>query len=97
MVLNFHQPKKMNKENAHQYLPLIQSLAEGKTIQVQCTTGQWIDCAEIEYYYSPERYRIKPEPREWSIRRESETLFTTGFCDPDFPIGQAIRVREILD
>lgn len=48
----------MNKDNAAQYLPLAQALAEGKTVQFyDYDSGQWKDS-----------YRIKPEPRElWLV------------------------------
>lgn len=54
----------MNKENAAQYLPLVQALADGKTIQVNHAFGEWIDCFEVKLAGEPENYRIKPEPRK---------------------------------
>lgn len=59
----------MNKDNAKDYLPLVQALAEGKVIQVKCVNG-WEDVtAELSLCFAPDQYRIKPEPRElWANR-----------------------------
>ncbi len=55
----------MNKDNAKDYLPLVQALAEGKTIQLKAF-GQWIDLENPDFVYSLKHYRIKPEPKkEW--------------------------------
>lgn len=58
----------MNSENAKDYLPLVQALADGRVIQVNVTYGsapeKWIDSEDIEFYHPASSYRIKPEPRE---------------------------------
>lgn len=51
----------MNKDNAAEYLPLVQALAEGKTIQF-FTDGKWCDSPSCQFAYGVDRYRIKPEP-----------------------------------
>jgi hypothetical protein len=56
----------MNKENAHLYLPLVQALADGKTIQVK-HNGIWNDCVRVDFNAEPKYYRIKPEPRTWKV------------------------------
>lgn len=53
----------MNREQAKELLPIIQAFAEGKTIQVRedidwCYLGN-----ETDFDLSPQRYRIKPEPK----------------------------------
>lgn len=53
----------MNKENAKDYLPLVQALAEGKAIQVRGSNG-WNELANYDFTSPPDHYRIKPEPRE---------------------------------
>ena len=58
----------MNKSNAHLFLPLVQALAEGKTIQVKLDTGEWLDAIAPAFNHSPEYYRIKPEPVfDWAV------------------------------
>lgn len=52
----------MNKENAHLYLPLVQALADGKTIQIKVTHEAWGDRPECKFSSPPDEYRIKPEP-----------------------------------
>lgn len=53
----------MNREQAKELLPIIQAFAEGKTIQVQedinwCYLGN-----NADFNLSPQRYRIKREPK----------------------------------
>ena len=53
----------MNRQQAKELLPIIQAFAEGKTIQVRedidwCYLGN-----EADFNLSPQRYRIKPEPK----------------------------------
>jgi hypothetical protein len=56
----------MNKHNAHLYLPLVQALAEGKTIQVQdLFDSQWDDDYDFDFSLEPDCYRVKP----WSLSR----------------------------
>lgn len=53
----------MNRQQAKDLLPIIQAFAEGKTIQVQedidwCYLGN-----NADFNLSPQRYRIKTEPK----------------------------------
>lgn len=58
----------MNASNAKDYLPLVQALAEGKTIQVM-DLGDWIDLQYVTFERRASSYRIKPEPREkWFVQ-----------------------------
>ena len=68
----------MTKENAHLYLPLIQALAEGKTIEYG-SGSIWGQVNEPEFIYPPQYYRIKPEPAMVPLGPE------------DVPPGSAIR------
>ena len=52
----------MTREEAKELLPIIQAYAEGKTIQF-FDGGKWYDVYETDFYQSPEKYRIKPEPK----------------------------------
>ncbi len=49
----------MNSSNAHLYLPLVQALADGKTIQIQIG-DQWQDREDVNFGVNPNAYRIKP-------------------------------------
>lgn len=60
----------MNKKNAHLFLPLVQALTDGKTIQH--AGANWEDIEELEFseYDKPKDFRIKPEePRTFTILR----------------------------
>ena len=62
----------MNKTNAHLYLPLVQALAEGKTIEKKLREDLWAPISEIEFLSGSENYRIKPEPKTaWYLVAES--------------------------
>lgn len=69
----------MNQEQAKAWLPLIQAVAEGKTLQrkifndVGIHVGEWVDCtrhlfAVIQAGVSVNDVRIKPEPKKQSYR-----------------------------
>jgi len=63
----------MTKENAAQYLPLVQALAEGKVIEFKDHDGDWGEIEDVSFDDRIDRYRIKPEPREWWL-----VLYTTS-------------------
>lgn len=68
----------INKTNARLFIPLIEAMAEGKTIQHMDCTGHWMDLDEVGYTKSPYRYRIKPEPRVFWILHDKNGMFI--FC-----------------
>ena len=68
----------MNKENAHLYLPLVQALAEGKTIQ-HGSESIWGEVKDPNFINPPQYYRVKPEPVMVPLGPE------------DVPPGSAIR------
>lgn len=68
----------MNKENAHLYLPFVQALAEGKTIQYG-SESIWGEVKDPNFLSSPHYYRIKPAPVMVPLGPE------------DVPPGSAIR------
>ena len=52
----------MNKNNAKEFLPLVQALIDGKTIQYYShRAAQWKDMTAVNFIYERARYRIKPE------------------------------------
>lgn len=56
----------ITKDNAKQWLPLVQAMAEGKTIQVRGDLGGWFDVVSgclTDLRDGVARYRIKPEPK----------------------------------
>jgi hypothetical protein len=53
----------MNKDNAKDYLPLVQALADGKVIQI-FDSGKWHDIDNPSFIGPSVCHRIKPEPKE---------------------------------
>jgi len=54
----------MDKNNAKDYLPFVQALADGKTIQ-HLSDGEWIDLSQVLFCNEDaSEYRIKPEPKK---------------------------------
>lgn len=53
----------MTKHDAHLYLPLIEALSKGKTIQVNIKK-EWHDVPDVVFDRLPHSYRVKPEPFE---------------------------------
>lgn len=54
----------MNKNNAAEFLPLVQALADGKVIQIRRLNGSWVDMKnDVTFgFYQPSCYRVKPDP-----------------------------------
>lgn len=77
----------MNKDNAKDYLPLVQALADGKTIQCKNYSDVgWIDLESVRFDSYVESYRIKPEPKKGWYRvalLQDEHGFTTYSCEDD--------------
>ena len=61
----------MTREESKEMLPIIQAYAEGRTIQF-LDGGKWLDLYESDFYKSPERYRIKPEPKYRLFKSKEE-------------------------
>ena len=89
----------MNKENAHDFIPLLQALGDGKVIQ-EDYFGEWSDLSdEISFSMKPEFYRIKREPRTFKLyiidTANGETVMTTH---PTFDSRwKQITVQEVAE
>ena len=89
----------MNQQNAKDFLPLIQALADGKTIQIKPLESEWEDIYRIDVYYPTIYYRIKPEPRTFKIVRSKLTgdIYSAETYDGSSPnIWEYITVQEVL-
>ena len=90
----------MNKDNAHDFIPLLQALGDGLTIQ-EDYFGEWSDLSdEISFSMKPEFYRIKPEPRTFKMWLYSSTGRMYPLVD-EIATGETgdwehITVREVL-
>lgn len=70
----------MTKENAHEYLPFVQALAEGKEIEVFDCSGKWASIENLNFNAIPERYRIKPEKKLVPFTWEDRDLLRGKWC-----------------
>ena len=52
-------------------LPIIQAWADGKIIQVR-EKGRWVELCIDDFTRSPDRYRIKPEPKYRPFKSQEE-------------------------
>lgn len=94
----------MNQQNAKEFLPLIQAMAEGKTIQSDYPDGIWRDTGWIETIDNDASlYRIKPEPRTFEMyrRKSMGTMVTTeNFNQVNYPYNdgdwERITVQEVI-
>lgn len=62
--------EKIYKKDINKVMPILQALAEGKTIQFETAVNKWVDLDGDEdgllletLINSPQSYRIKPEPK----------------------------------
>lgn len=77
----------MNKENAHLFDEVFQALKAGKTIQYFNSKSIWEDIEETAFCLPADDYRVKPEPREWTV------LVATKY-NSSHPEGKIIRDIE---
>jgi hypothetical protein len=72
----------MNKDNAKDFLPLVQALAEGKTIQFKGIDNDTFEDIVGEHWFDDEatEYRIKPEPKKEWIRVGKWNVGTSMRC-----------------
>lgn len=52
-------------------MPFIQAYAEGKTIQF-LNGDKWANVYETDFYQSPDKYHIKPEPKYRPFKTQEE-------------------------
>ena len=64
----------MTREEAKEWLPIIQAWAEGKPIQYQINPGSWVIDINKDLYTRnpPSNYRIKPEPNYRPFKSQEE-------------------------
>lgn len=94
----------MNKYDAHDYLPLVQALADGKTIQFKQSGCEWEDTVSVHFNHSAKYYRIKPEPRTFELIRSKKTgvIYSAEEWGSVMPAGkqadlwERITVQEII-
>jgi hypothetical protein len=86
----------MNKENAKEFLPLVQALADGLAIEFN-DGGDWVNVVNLNTdSYDPDEYRIKPEPRTFQMwLASSGVMYPEKLFDNGKPY-ELITVQEVL-
>lgn len=91
----------MTKENAKDYLPFVQALVEGKTIQYQINgNAQWSDIDDVSFMFNAKCYRVKPKPREfWIVLNYSLRYVYDCLEEAEkiFPDTKPIHVKEVIE
>ena len=92
----------MNAQNAREYMPLVQAVANGLTIQCN-DRGEWVDVESLYTdVYGPDEYRIKPKPRTFDLWLDHDTgCLTTDelirdFGHVRFDSLERITVQEVI-
>ena len=61
----------MTREEAKELLPIIQAYAEDKEIEL-LVNNEWVKMTNPGFTFSPENYRIKPEPKYRPFKTKEE-------------------------
>ncbi len=94
----------MTREQAKELLPVIEAFIDGKQVQFLDGTKNWRDAGDNVTFFSNVEYRIKPEPREWTIflgsdgcilHKDPESSYNPW--EAGYQSAKAVRVREIID
>lgn len=78
------------REQAKQLLPLIQAMADGKSLQVKDPVG-WVDFEPDRLIFCPGEYRIKPALKEGWVDPD---LIITGE-KPGDTLAKFVYVRQV--
>ncbi len=93
----------MTKDNAQDFLPLVQALAEGKTVQYRLLGEKWSTGGDVDFSLPPDQYRIKPEPREIWVNEypegDSHTHYSAESAAKAKGVCKAItrHYREVIE
>ena len=61
----------MTREETKELLPIIEAYSKGKTVQIK-NNDKWADLVEATFSASPDKYRIKPEPKYRPFKTQEE-------------------------
>lgn len=87
----------MNKEQTAKLIEVMQEYVDGKTIEF-LLGNDWVMVSEPGWKFGTWEYRIKPEPREWTISVDKKgNAFSYEKGDELSPYYSKVRVREIID
>lgn len=87
----------MNAENAHLYLPLVQALADGKTIEHSVGGQYWEKLDKVDFLFPPDQYRVAIEPQKpieilvWVKKDGTPTMLALGCGEGDTWEEETVR------
>ena len=61
----------MTREEAKEWIPIIQAFADGKTIEF-FKQGEWMELNDPDFIWSAHKYRVKPEPKYRPFKTKEE-------------------------
>lgn len=61
----------MTRKETKELLPIMKAYSEGETIQIW-DESKWVDLDEAYFSASPDKYRIKPEPKYKPFKNREE-------------------------
>lgn len=64
----------MTKEEAKELLPIITAFAEGNSIEVKGSYGEWVEVTSPDFGNGPKNYRIKSTPKYRPFKNVEECL-----------------------
>ena len=61
----------MTRKETKELLPIMEAYSKGKIIQIW-DESKWVDLDEVSFSASPDKYRIKPEPKYRPFKTREE-------------------------
>ena len=61
----------MTRKETKELLPIMEAYSKGKIIQIW-DESKWVDLDEVSFSASPDKYRIKPEPKYRPFKSREE-------------------------
>ena len=61
----------MTREETKELLPIMKAYSKGKIVQIW-DESKWVDLDEVSFSASPDKYRIKPEPKYRPFKSQEE-------------------------
>jgi len=91
----------MDRKRAKELLPIIQAFADGKDVEFSNRDGDWESFVVGEDSFNlsfDNKWRIKPEPREWWLNTRTAEAYVTKECAEKFALGEKIvHLREVIE
>jgi hypothetical protein len=90
----------MTKDETREAIKVMQAYVDGSEIEIKGDydgDDAWECGEEPEWDFISNNYRIKPEPREWWIDRNTYQAYANREFVPGSAYNDAIKVQEIIE